>query len=150
MITSAYFQDKKEVLFIENGLAELVATRAESSDASSVLERAADGFRAIAEQLHAEPARVRRRARIVAATPELQEREMRKFSEWTVAVTRALAADGVEPSAARIAAEVATALFRIAYGSWSESSDQERLVDAFDALLDTHRSVTFVRTDTSA
>ncbi|MBC8091507.1 MAG: TetR family transcriptional regulator [Pseudonocardia sp.] len=147
-----YFDDKKEVLFVENGLGELVAARTAASNSASVLEQAADGFRAIAEQLQSEPARVRRRARIVAATPELQEREMRKFSQWTTAVTQALTDKAVEPLPARIAAEVATALFRIAYINWTEASDHVDLIDTVDALLEIHRSVTSAspRADTIA
>lgn len=136
-----YFDDKKEVLFIENRLGELVAERTAASNASSALGMAADGFRAIAAQLQAEPSRVRRRARVIAATPELREREMLKFSEWTSAVTEALTADRVEPRAARIAAEVATAIFRIAYHDWTEAHDHVDLVDTLDALLKIHRSV---------
>lgn len=137
-----HFDDKKEVLFIENRLNELVATRAAASDATSALEMAADGFRAIAALLQSEAARVRRRARVIAEARELQERELLKFSQWTVAVAQALETDGVEPQAAQIAAEVATALFRIAYGHWTEASDAADLVNMLDALLGVHRSIT--------
>lgn len=139
-----HFEDKKEVLFIESGLGQLVATRSQGSMATTTLERAADGFRAICRELQAESSRVRRRARIVAATPELQEREMRKFSEWTTSVTQALSADSVAPQAARIAAAVATAMFRIAYADWLEAPEDADLVDTFDGVLAVHRSITEV------
>lgn len=136
-----HFNDKKEVLFDENRLGELVAAETRASDASTAVEMAADGFRAVAAQLQLEPARVRRRALVIAASPELQERELLKITEWTAAVTRALEAERVEPRAARIAAEVSTAIFRIAYGIWLEATDPMNLVATLDALLKVLRSV---------
>lgn len=136
-----HFNDKKEVLFDENRLGELVAAETRASDASTAVEMAADGFRAVAAQLQLEPARVRRRALVIAASPELQERELLKITEWTAAVTRALEAERVEPRAARIAAEVSTAIFRIAYGIWLEATDPMNLVATLDALLEVLRSV---------
>lgn len=137
-----HFADKKEVLFIERAFVDLVAERTGASSSTTALEMAADGFRAIAAELQAEPARVRRRAHIVAATPELQEREMRKFSEWTGAASVALVSAGLEPKAARIAAEVATAMFRIAYGTWTEDPESDDLTGTYDAVLEVHRLVT--------
>lgn len=142
-----HFEDKKEVLFIENGLAELVAARSAGSEAPTTLERAADGFRAIGRELRADPPRVRRRAGIIAATPELREREMGKFAQWTTAVTRALAGDGVEPRAAVIAAEVATSMFRIAYVDWLDAGADADLIATYDAVLAVHRSITATTTD---
>lgn len=136
-----HFDDKKEVLFDENHLAELVAAETAASDGPAAVEMAADGFRAVAAQLQVEPARVRRRALVIAASPELQERELIKLTRWTAAVTRALEAERVEPRAARIAAEVSTAIFRIAYGMWLEATDHVDLVDTLDALLEVLRSV---------
>lgn len=137
-----YFEDKKEVLFIESGLGDLVVARTAASSATSALGMAADGFRAIAEQLQSEPSRVRRRARVIAESPELQEREMRKFAEWTAAVTQVLQADRVEPRAARVAAEVATAVFRIAYETWAAAAEHDDLVATLDELLELHRLIT--------
>lgn len=48
---------------------------------------------------------------------------MRKLSDWTTSVTRALSDDAVSPQAARIASEVATAMFRIAYADWLEAPE---------------------------
>lgn len=78
-----------------------MATRTAASDATSALEMAAEGFRAVAALLQSEAARVRRRARVIAATPELQERELLKFSEWTAAITQALTTDDVKPGLRR-------------------------------------------------
>lgn len=137
-----HFEDKKEVLFTQHVFVDLVAARTTSSTSTTALEMAADGFRAIAEDLHADPARVRRRAQVIAASPELQEREMRKFSEWTGAVRDALIAEQVEAQAAWIAAEVATALFRIAYLTWVGATEEQDLTTAYDAVIQAHRSVT--------
>lgn len=138
-----YFTDKKEVLFSDIDLAGLVAEQTERSTATTALGRAADGLRAVAAEVQADPSRVRRRAGVIAAAPELREREMLKYSQWTAAAVEALVADRVEPRAAHIAAEVATALFRIAYTDWTAAvAEGTDLIGALDDLLVLHAAVT--------
>ena len=137
-----YFPDKKEVLFSGEDLAETVRTAAAASTAPSALGMAMAGLRAVAAEIQTDPSRVRRRAAVIAATPELREREMLKISRWTGAVVDALASQDVEPRAARIAAAVATALFRIAYADWTGSASRDDLVTTLDELLEVHYSVT--------
>lgn len=136
-----YFTDKKEVLFAEDPLGALVVAAITASAGPSALDLAVDGFRAAAAYLQADAPQVRRRAAVIAVTPELQEREMLKMSRWTAMVTETLQADQVEPRAARIAAEVSTALFRIAYDMWIDGSEVMGLVTLLDELLGVLQSV---------
>jgi hypothetical protein len=65
-----------------------------------------------------------RRQRIIAAHPELQERERIKLAALAEAVGEALRARGVGDPAAILAAEAGMAVFRVAFERWV-GSDRE-------------------------
>ena len=69
----------------------------------------------------------RRRQTVIAANPELQERELIKFASWSAAVADALRERGVKDPAARLAAETGMAAFRIAFDRWVEGSNGDDL-----------------------
>ncbi|MFD1715278.1 TetR family transcriptional regulator [Amnibacterium flavum] len=115
-----YFADKREVLF--NGSAELIdmAVRAvESAPAGSApidLVGAAVEAAAALLQLRREHARARQA--LIDANPSLQERELFKMATLSAAVADAVAARGVPPVAATLAAGAGTSVFSAAFARW--------------------------------
>ena len=60
----------------------------------------------------------RQRQAIVAATPELQERELIKLASLSAALAGALRRRGVTDPGASLAAEAGVAVFRVAFQRW--------------------------------
>ena len=56
---------------------------------------------------------------VLAATPELRERELVKLAQLSAAVAGALAERGVGEPAASLAAEAGTSVLRVAVGRWA-------------------------------
>lgn len=123
-----HFQDKREVLFGGDTMTGLLA------EAIAAAPAAATPFEAVAHALDVAgretftPARrefsARRRA-VIAANPELQEREALKGLGLTAAMIGALKRRGVPDLTAYVAAELGALAGRIAYERWSETADGE-------------------------
>ncbi|MFD0855231.1 TetR family transcriptional regulator, partial [Actinomadura adrarensis] len=64
----------------------------------------------------------RERARIIAASPELRERELIKFASLSSALAGALQERGVDEPTANLTAEVAVAVFRSGFAHWLEET----------------------------
>jgi hypothetical protein len=80
----------------------------------------------------------RRRQAIIAASVELQERELIKLASLAAALAEVLRGRGVTEPAASLAAEAALAAFKIGFDRWV-SSDGERdlpqvIRDSLEAL----------------
>ncbi|MEV4419402.1 hypothetical protein AB0L40_05425 [Patulibacter sp. NPDC049589] len=82
---------------------------------------------------------LRRRMPIIAATPELQERELIKLAAWRAALDAALRNRGVDAAEAHLAAEVSIAVLNVAAGRWladdTGGDDLPALVRATSASL---------------
>lgn len=129
-----YFSDKREVLFggsqhLQDLMAGAIANAPAKAHAmqavAAALEAAADFFdegrRSFARQRHA----------IVAANPELYERELIKMSRLSSALAGALRARGVGEPDASLAAESAVAIFHVVFRRWAargEKRDFHQLV----------------------
>jgi AcrR family transcriptional regulator len=115
-----YFGDKREVLF--SG-AELLQTKfvdaiaAAPADAAP-LDAIARGLDAMADLFVSIGERPRRRQAIIAANPDLQERELIKLIGLAAAGAAALRDRGVAEPAASLAAEAGIAVLRIAFEQW--------------------------------
>src|SRR5512133_392884 len=103
-----HFADKREVLFASSGALQeaLVSAVADASDALAPIDAAAAGLEAAGAQLP-DREQARQRQAIIAANPELQERELIKFASLSAALADALRARGVADPAASLTAEVA-------------------------------------------
>jgi AcrR family transcriptional regulator len=117
-----HFADKREVLFGggEQLRELLVSAVAAAPAAAAPIEAAAQALAAFAAVLEERRDFARRRQAIIAATPELQERELIKMASLAVALAHALRDRGVAEPAARLTAEVAIAVFRLAFERWVE------------------------------
>ncbi len=136
-----YFTDKREVLF--SGSEELErrfvgAVAAAPADAGALAAVAA-GLDAVAELFEQRHPFARVRARIVAANPELQERELIKLAKLTDAVAAALRDRGVPDPAALLAAQTGVTVFQIGFAAWVGQDDP----DAFGRLM--HESLDELR-----
>lgn len=120
-----YFSDKREVLFEGADLLRqvLVDAIAEAPGPSTPIEAVAIALDAAARLLEARRPFARRRQAIIAATPELQERELIKLASLAAGVAEALRRRGVEDPAASLAAEAGIAVFKVAFERWVEQGD---------------------------
>lgn len=124
-----HFADKREVLFgnedaLRQALADAVVA---AGDDATLGEAILAGLDAVVADLQPRRDELRRRAPIVAATPELQERELIKLASWRAALDEALRGRGVAPATAQLAAEVAIAVLNVAAQRWLDGDGDDDL-----------------------
>ena len=139
-----YFADKREVLFsgsqqLEHLWLDAVAAAPAGTDP---LTAATAGFDPVAEMFTERHEYARIRARIIAANPELQERELIKLQTLAGAIQTALARRGVSPSAAILAAQAAVTVFHVAFARWVQQDDPAALRRLMNVSLKELRTVT--------
>jgi AcrR family transcriptional regulator len=139
-----YFADKREVLF--NGSDELIedwiAAVAAAAPQASPMAAACAGLDPVAEMFVERHAFARIRARIIAANPELQERELIKLQSLAAAIKAELLNRGVSENAAILAAQSAVTVFHVAFARWVQQADPTAFRQLMDESLDELRSVT--------
>ena len=143
-----HFADKREVLFAgATALQDLiVSTVAGASDSLAPMEAVAAGLEAAgARYFGAERHEfARRRHAIIAATSELQERELIKLASLSAALAHTLRRRGLGSPAARLTAEVAIAIFKSAFERWIDEGNQrdfpQRVRESLDQLSVTRGS----------
>jgi AcrR family transcriptional regulator len=132
-----YFTDKREVLFWGSELLEqqmVAAIEAAPAGASPLgliggaLDAAAARFEEVREH-------VGLRHRIIASSPELQERELIKAASLSAAMARALRARGLGDTAATLAALTGTTVMHVAFEQWVHDPEGQPFAQiARDAL----------------
>ncbi len=137
-----HFADKREVLFAGSEIlqADFVRAVADAPDSAPPIEAVRAGLEAAAALL---PDRktARRRQAIIASNHELQERELIKLSSLSAAAADALRGRGVSEPAASLTAEMAIAVFRIAYERWLGGSSERDLSELMRESLGELRAV---------
>ena len=128
-----YFADKREVLFAgSTEFQDLFVSSVENAPAAAApIDAVAGALYAAAAMFMGREDGVRRRAAIIAAHPDLRERELIKLSAVAAAVADALRRRGVGDPAASLTAEAGLAVFRIAFESWigaPEGPDLDKLI----------------------
>ena len=135
-----HFADKREVLFAgsQNLQDVLVGAVAEAPDTAAPIEAVAAGLDAVAALFDDRRDYSRRRHAIIAANPELQERELIKFASLASALADVLRRRGV--AEASLVAEVGIAVFKIAFGRWVDDANEQDLPElmreSLDAIVD--------------
>lgn len=139
-----HFADKREVLFGgAGGLQDLLVGTVASAPASlAPLDAVAAGLEAAGTLFEEYRATVRQRAAIIAATPELRERELIKLAVLSAALADTLRGRGLSGPAASLTAEVATAVFRIAFDQWIEETNERAFAALVHESLDHLKAVT--------
>ncbi|MGH9018094.1 MAG: TetR family transcriptional regulator [Acidimicrobiales bacterium] len=140
-----HFADKREVLF--GGSAHLrdriVDAVAGAPPGDGPLGAVARGLDAAADLLGA----FRRdlsatRFAVIAANPELRERELAKLADYARAVAGALRERGVAEPQASLAAEAGMTVFRVAFERWASGADDRDLVTVMREAMAAFRAVT--------
>ncbi|MGH3003788.1 MAG: TetR family transcriptional regulator [Gaiellaceae bacterium] len=126
-----HYADKREVLFGggETMTELLVSAVADAPDSAGPLDTVASALERVGaliqESRGGEFARARRS--VVAANPELQERELSKLASWADTLAGALRDRGGDDAASTLAAETGIALFRVAFDRWVSGGNDRDL-----------------------
>ena len=139
-----YFSDKREVLF--NGSHELQerwigGIETAPPDARPMAAVSA-GLDEVAELFAGRHPFARMRSRIIAANPELQERELIKLQSLAGAIKAALVNRGVSVNAAILASQAGVTVFHVAFARWVEQDDPAAFRRLMAESLEELRSVT--------
>jgi AcrR family transcriptional regulator len=139
-----YFADKREVLF--SGSSELTerwidGLEGASPDASPMASVNA-GLGEVAELFSDRHPFARMRSRIIAANPELQERELIKLQSLAGTIAAALRKRGVSHNASILAAQSGVTVFHVAFARWVDQDDPAAFRRLIDESLQELRSVT--------
>jgi AcrR family transcriptional regulator len=135
-----HFADKREVLFAGGEeFQDLIVTAIANAPAEEApIDAVALGLDAAAGMLQERREFSRRRQAIIVANAELRERELIKLASLSAAIADTLRRRGLADPAASLTAEVAIAVFRVAFERWhveSERRDLRQIVRAsFDEL----------------
>jgi AcrR family transcriptional regulator len=131
-----YFADKREVLFhgsvllqerLVQGIEDAAPTLSPIDAVGAALEAAACPMEEVRDF-------ALRRQAIVAANPELQERELIKLAALAAALADALRRRGVPDPAASLAAEAGIAVFKVAFLRWA-AQDGDSVRQTLDQLI---------------
>jgi AcrR family transcriptional regulator len=131
-----YFSDKREVLFSESDRlrAALVQKILDAPDVSEPL-RAVTTVLAEFDWQGPGLERQRQRHAVIAANPELLERDLIKHNDIAVEFTEALLRRGVDARSARLAAGVGIQVFLTAYGQWLDGDENASLSELSDTMM---------------
>ncbi len=142
-----YFADKREVLFWgSEALQELIVTEVGAAPESAApLDAVAAALNAAATMFEQRREFAAERQQIIAATPELQERELIKLASLAQAVADALRRRGVSDPAAILAAEAGITVFRVAFERWVDDDNQHDLQRLIRDSLEELRAATTQR-----
>ena len=125
-----HFTDKREVLFGGSALLQerIVAGVADAPAEDGALDAVAGGLAAAAALLgeFRRDLSAKRHA-VIAANPELRERELAKLADYAAAVAAALRQRGVSEPRATFAAEAGMTVLRVALTRWACEDDPRDL-----------------------
>ena len=125
-----HFADKREVLFGGSALLgeRIVEGVANAPEADGPLDAVSRGLDAAAMFL-GESRRdlARQRQAVIAANPELRERELAKLAHYAAGITTALRDRGVNEQQASLVAETGMTVLRLAMQRWATGTDKRNL-----------------------
>jgi AcrR family transcriptional regulator len=138
-----YFADKREVLFSGASALEDAMLSALSAAPAELpaIDAAGVAIAAIAPLFRDRHRHARTRSLVIAANPELEERERIKLGLLASVLAEGLRRRGVADSAAVLAAEVGIAVFRIAFARWI-ADDEPDFAESIAASLRELKAVT--------
>lgn len=140
-----HFADKREVLFRGSSLLgeRIVAGVITAPEGCGPLEAVAAGLDAAALML-GEFRRdlARQRQEVIAANPELRERERAKLADYAATVADALRRRGIGELQATLAAEAGMTVFLVAIERWATMKDNRDLRDVIASLVGELRTLT--------
>ena len=138
-----YFSDKREVLF--DGSRELaecwVGGIATAPPGAGPMAAVAAGLDEVARLFAGRHRFARMRATIIAANPELQERELIKLQLLAGVLKGALIARGLSVNAAILASQTGVTVFHVAFARWVDQDDPAVFKRLMEESLEELRSV---------
>ena len=139
-----HFPDKREVLFAGgDALKQLFVSSLAGAPASAApMDAMLVSLDAAGGMLEERHPFARRRAAVVAANPELLERELIKLVTIAEAVAATLRERGVADPAASLTAEAGLAIFRVGFERWVAAENPPPLSVCFREALAELRAVT--------
>jgi AcrR family transcriptional regulator len=139
-----HFADKREVLFYGAGaLQELFVTGVAGAPGSAApIDAVAAALGAVSTMFADRLEGARQRQAIIAATPELQERELIKMARLASAIAEALRGRGVPEPAASLTAEAGIAVFKVAFERWINDPDSRDMLAHIQESLEELKVVT--------
>ncbi len=140
-----YFADKREVLFWgSGGLQEFLVSNVDDAPASlSPIEAIAAALEKAATDIFEERREfARQRQAVIAANPDLQERELRKLASLASALAEALRRRGVGDPASSLAAEAGIGVFKVAFEVWTRDGGGLSLSEIIRSSADEMTRVT--------
>ncbi|MDH6117274.1 helix-turn-helix domain-containing protein [Kitasatospora sp. GAS204B] len=139
-----HFADKREVLFGgARALEELLATAVTGApDTAPPIDAISAALEAVGAEFQGGREGSRQRQTIIAAHPELQERELIKLAALASALADALRGRGVPDPAASLAAEAGIAVFKVGFERWLQQDAERELSAVLRESLDELKAVT--------
>ncbi|WP_330347084.1 TetR family transcriptional regulator [Streptomyces sp. NBC_00582] len=136
-----HFADKREVLFpADNPLTDILGNAtATAPDPLPPLEMIAHALTEATPVFEERADLIRQRQTVIAANPELQERELAKLAALASTLTQALRERGLQTTTAALAAEIGIAAFKVAFERWVNDPDRHPLAQHIRQTLDTAR-----------
>jgi AcrR family transcriptional regulator len=139
-----HFADKREVLFAGSALLQehLVRGVAEAPEGVSAIDAVGHGLHAAAGLLGQSRRDLSgKRQAVIAANPELRERELSKLAGYAAAVAGALRQRGVAGQYATLAAEAGVTVLRVAVEEWANDDRGRELTALVEESLAQLRAV---------
>ncbi|HEX3336618.1 MAG TPA: helix-turn-helix domain-containing protein [Jatrophihabitans sp.] len=132
-----HFADKREVLFAGSQELEqrMIGALAAAPPSAPPMDAIAAALLTVAGLFADRRDYSRRRQAVIAATPELRERELIKMASLATALAGALQQRGVAPAVASLAAETGVAVFRVAFERWVTEPEDAQLAEVMRATL---------------
>ena len=139
-----HFADKREVLFSGSAqLAELLAQEvARAPEGTPPIEAVGAALQAAGALIQERGEWANQRQAVIAANPELRERELVKLASLVSALAEALRRRGVKEPSASLTAEAGGAAFKVAFAKWVEQPTKRNLPRLIGKSLDQLRAVT--------
>lgn len=142
-----HFADKREVLFFGAAALQqvLVDTVTGAPAGTAPLEAVAAALEATGPVFDERRPFARQRQRVIAANPELQERELIKLATLASAMSGALRERGVGEPAASLSAQAGMAVFRVAFERWVDDAAERGLASHIREAIEELKAVTAAR-----
>ena len=130
-----YFTDKREVLFAGSQQFQKLIVNAvrEAPKTTSALDAVVGAWARASDFFEERRAFARRRSALLAAHPELQERELMKLTALAAAVTDVLKERGATGAAASLATEAGLAVAKVGFEQWTRDPKDRSLAFHLEA-----------------
>ncbi len=138
-----HFADKREVLFGGSAALQelLVGTVAGAPAITHPLDAVSLAIEAAAARLQERRDYAQKRNAVIAANAELRERELIKLASLASAIAEELRRRGVTEPAASLTAEAGIAVFRVAFETWVDGSNEREFTEIIREFVEALRAV---------